>query len=167
MEPRRGEVVPDRPSQPAPPELESARLLARLLDDAIPVPGTQWRIGIDPLLGLVPGIGDFLGALLSSWLIVVAARMGAPRAIVARMGLNVAVETIVGIVPGFGDLFDAAWKANRRNLALLEAWQARPVATERASAARVAAILLGVLALAIAVVYGAWRLLAWAMQGAG
>jgi hypothetical protein len=164
MEPRLGEVVPDRPP---PYELEGARLLARLLDDAIPIPGTRWRIGIDPLLGLLPGVGDFVGALLSSWLIVVAARMGAPKAIVARMGLNVAVETIVGIVPGLGDLFDAAWKANRRNLALLEAWQARPVATERASLARVAAIVLGVLALAVAVVYGAWRLLAWAMQGSG
>jgi len=164
MEPRIGEVVPDRPP---PRELESARLLARLLDDAIPIPGTPWRIGIDPLLGLLPALGDFVGAVLSSWLIVVAARMGAPKAIVARMGLNVAVETIVGIVPGLGDLFDAAWKANRRNLALLEAWQARPVATERASLARVAGIVLGVLALAIAVVYGGWRLLAWAMQGAG
>lgn len=163
MEPREGEVVSDRPSR----ELEQARLLARLLDDSIPIPGTSWRIGIDPLLGLVPGIGDLLGALLSSWLLVVAARMGAPRAVVARMGLNVALETVVGVVPGLGDLFDAAWKANRRNLELLEAWQARPIATERASMARVGVMLAGILALAAAVIYGGWKLVAWAARGVG
>jgi hypothetical protein len=165
MKPRTGEVLP--PEEPSPRELEHARLLARLLDDVIPIPGTPWRIGIDPLLGLVPGLGDLLGALLSSWLIVLAARMGAPRAVVTRMGLNVALETIVGIVPGLGDLFDAAWKANVRNLALLEAWQARPAATERASRARVAVLVALVLALAAAVVYGGWRLVEWAARGIG
>lgn len=158
-------MVVDRP--PPPRELEHARLLTRLLDDSIPIPGTSWRIGIDPLLGLVPGIGDLLGTLLSSWLIVVAARMGAPKAVVARMGINVALEMIVGIVPGLGDLFDAAWKANRRNLALLEGWQARPIATERASAARVVAIVLGLVALAAAVIYVGWQLVAWAVRGIG
>jgi hypothetical protein len=165
MEPRRGDVLP--PEKPVPRELEHARLLARLLDDAIPIPGTPWRIGIDPLLGLLPGLGDLLGAVLSSWLLLIAARMGAPRTVVARMALNVALDTIVGIVPGLGDVFDAAWKANARNLALLEAWRARPIATERASRARVGLMLAAVLALAAAVLYGGWRIVGWAMRGIG
>lgn len=164
MEPRIGEVVPDRPP---PRALEQARLLARLLDDAIPIPGTSWRIGIDPLLGLVPGLGDVLGAVLSGWILLVAARLGAPRAVIARMALNVALETVVGIVPGLGDLFDAAWKSNARNVELLERWHARPAATERASVARVVAVLAGVAALAAAVAYAGWRLLAWAAGAIG
>ncbi len=105
--------------------LALARTLARLLDDAIAIPGTEWRIGIDPLLGLVPGIGDVLGAVLSGWLVVVAARLGAPRAVLARMGLNVAIDAAVGAVPILGDAFDAGWKANSRNLRLLEGWLER------------------------------------------
>lgn len=107
------------------PRLEAARRLARLLDDAIPIPGTSYRIGIDPLLGLVPGLGDVLGALLSGWLLVLARRLGAPASVLARMGLNIAVDALVGAVPVAGDLFDAGWKANVRNLRLLEGWLER------------------------------------------
>jgi hypothetical protein len=147
--------------------LEHARLLARLLDDAIPIPGTSYRIGLDPLLGLVPGLGDLLGALLSAWILVLASRLGAPRAVLVRMALNVAVDTVVGIVPGVGDVFDAAWKSNARNVALIEAWQAQPGRTERASAARVVGLVLLVLLLAAAVAYAGWHLVAWAARGIG
>jgi hypothetical protein len=105
--------------------LEGARRLARLLDDAIPIPGTSYRIGLDPLIGLVPGIGDVLGALLSTWLLVIASRLGASPSVLARMGLNIAIDALVGSIPVAGDLFDAGWKANVRNLRLIEGWLER------------------------------------------
>jgi hypothetical protein len=142
--------------------LESARVLGRLLDDAIPIPGTSWRIGIDPLLGLVPGIGDALGAILSAWILVVAARLGVPATVLARMGVNVAVDAIVGVIPFFGDLADFGMKPNRRNLRLLDAWMADPARTRRASRGVVFAIVLGTLLVVAALAFAAWRLLAWA-----
>ena len=93
--------------------------LSRLLDSAFSIPGTRFRIGLDGLLGLIPGIGDSLGAALSAYIIVEAARLGAPRRLLLRMIGNVAVEGIVGAVPIVGDVFDIVWKANVRNVALL------------------------------------------------
>jgi hypothetical protein len=146
--------------------LAGARLLARLLDDAIPIPGTSYRIGIDPLLGLVPGVGDVLGALLSTWLLVIAARLGAPPAVLARMGLNVAIDALAGAIPLAGDVFDAGWKANARNLRLVEGWLERPGPTRRSSGALVAGIALGTLAAVAAILFAAWRLVAWASRAA-
>jgi hypothetical protein len=96
-------------------------LLSRLLDTAFPIPGTRWRIGVDGLLGLLPGIGDSLGAVLSTYIIFEAARLGCPKRTLLRMFGNVAVETAVGAIPIIGDLFDIAWKANVKNIALLRA----------------------------------------------
>ena len=94
------------------------RQLAWWLDDAFRIPGTNQRIGFDALIGLVPGIGDTIGAL-STYIIIEAARRGASVWTVARMLGNVAIETLVGAFPLVGDLFDAVFKANQRNLALL------------------------------------------------
>jgi hypothetical protein len=96
------------------------------LDTSIRIPGTGRRIGLDPLLGLVPWAGDAIGALLSAYLVWESARLGATRGMVARMLLNVAVETVVGVIPVAGDVFDAVWKANSRNLRLLEGYLADP-----------------------------------------
>lgn len=147
--------------------LDGARLLARLLDDSIPIPGTSYRIGIDPLLGLVPGVGDALAAILSTWLLVIGLRLGAPAAVLARMGLNIAIETLVGAIPIAGDLFDAGWKANIRNLRLLEGWLEQPGPTRRTSGALVAGILLVTLAAVAAMVLAIWQLGAWAFGTAG
>jgi hypothetical protein len=160
-EPLRPEVVPPRPPDSA--ALESARVLARLLDDAIPIPGTSWRIGIDPLLGLVPGIGDALGAILSTWILVVAARLGVPATVLARMGVNVAIDAIVGVAPFLGDVADFGVKPNARNLRLLDAWLANPGRTRRASRAVVAAIALATGLAVAAIAFAAWRLVAWAV----
>ena len=103
--------------------LQSLEALSRLLDTAFTIPGTSFRIGLDGLLGLIPGIGDPLGTMLSSYVIFAAARLGAPKRLLVRMVGNVLVETIVGAVPIIGDLFDIAWKANARNVALLRAHQ--------------------------------------------
>lgn len=140
------------------------RFLARLLDNQFRIPGTDYRIGIDPLIGLVPGIGDAVSALLAAWILVSAARIGAPPAVLARMGLNLAIDSLVGLVPVLGDLFDAGYKANARNLRLLEGWVGQPAPARRASRAVVLAVVLGVLAIVIAVLYAAWKLVAWAAR---
>lgn len=95
------------------------RRLAWWLDDAVRIPGTQQRVGFDALIGLIPGVGDTLGALLSTYIIVEAARRGASVWMVARMLGNVGLETVIGAIPLLGDLFDVVFKANQRNLAIL------------------------------------------------
>ncbi len=142
-------------------------MLARLLDDAIPIPGTGWRIGIDPLIGLVPGIGDVLGAVASAWILVVASRLGAPGAVIARMGWNVAIDTVLGTIPVAGDLFDAGWKSNAKNVALLERWLERPGPARRSSAALVAAIAFALLVALAGTVFLLWQVLAWAAHRIG
>jgi hypothetical protein len=117
----------------SPEHLRTLRAMTRLLDNAITVPGTRFRFGFDALIGLVPGVGDAMGAVFSSFIVYQAARLGASNATLARMVGNVALDTVVGQVPLLGDLFDAGWKSNTRNLALLEAHLDRPVSTTRAS----------------------------------
>lgn len=106
-----------KPTKPL--RVERLRALARLLDSAIPLPG-GYRIGIDGFLGLIPGVGDIAGGLASSYIIIESARLGASTASLVRMVLNVLLESIVGIIPLVGDIFDFVWKANEKNLALLE-----------------------------------------------
>ena len=98
--------------------LQRLRSLAWLLDRSIPI--GRWRIGIDPILGLVPGVGDWVAAMLSLYIIYESARLGASGRVLMRMGGNVLVEALIGTIPLLGDLFDFAWQANTRNLALIE-----------------------------------------------
>ena len=93
--------------------------LAHLLDSAFLIPGTNQRVGIDALLGLIPGIGDLVSTALASYIIWEAKQLGLPRWKIARMIGNVAVDTTVGAIPLVGDLFDVAYKSNRRNLKIL------------------------------------------------
>lgn len=116
--------------------MSSASHLERLawwLDAAIRVPGTRFRIGLDALIGLVPGLGDLIGAALSTYIVVAAARRGVPASVLTRMALNVGIETVVGAVPVAGDLFDAYWKANQRNVRLVREYESRPRRTLRGS----------------------------------
>ena len=96
------------------------RQVARLLDSAVAVPGTSFRFGLDPILGLVPGLGDIVSPLFTLGIIWQARDLGIPRVVIMRMIINVAVDTVVGLVPVLGDLFDFAWKSNNKNLALLD-----------------------------------------------
>ncbi len=139
-----------------PPESEAERrvrerlnFFAWLLDSSIPIPGTPFTVGLDAVIGLVPVVGDLIGVVLSSYILAEANRMGVGRRILARMAFNVALEGVIGIVPVLGDAFDAAWKANQKNVRLLNAWAERPHATRRASGLFLAALafaLLGMLA---------------------
>jgi hypothetical protein len=136
--------------------LARARTLTRLLDSAARVPGTSFRFGLDPLLGLVPGLGDVAGAALSGYVVLLASRLGAPKTVLVRMLGNVVIDTVGGTIPVVGDLFDAGWKANTRNLALLDEHLGQPVPTERASRlvvglTFVALVLLAIGAMAVAV----------------
>jgi hypothetical protein len=108
--------------------LDRLRRWSTLLDSAFAVPGTRMRVGWDPILGLLPGIGDLLTPLYGIYIVTTAIRLGVPRVVQARMILNVLVDAAIGIVPVVGDLADAAWKANTWNMALLErhAWTMQP-----------------------------------------
>lgn len=124
------------------PRLEAARALARWLDAAFVIPGTRVRVGLDPLIGLIPGIGDAIGAAMGGYLILIASRLGVPPSVLTRMALNVGVETVIGAVPLVGDLFDFAWRANLRNVQLLETYLETPGATRRRSRLLVAVLLI-------------------------
>jgi hypothetical protein len=115
--------------------LARARAFTRLLDTAVGVPGTSFRVGLDPLLGLIPGLGDVTGAALSGYIVILASQLGAPKTVIVRMLGNVVIDTVGGTIPLVGDLFDAGWKSNTRNLALLERHLGEPVSTKRASRA--------------------------------
>jgi hypothetical protein len=100
--------------------LAGLRRIAQFLDNAFAVPGTSYRIGLDPILGIIPGLGDLISPLFTIGLLLQARQLGVPKVVQARMMINAAIDALVGVVPVVGDLFDFAWKANARNLALLE-----------------------------------------------
>ena len=108
--------------------MNALRSMRRWLDEAFRVPGTAIRFGWDPVIGLVPWVGDLLTALFSSAIILQAHKMRLPRVVMLRMLFNVAIDLGVGAVPFFGDVADAFWKSNTKNFALLElhADQVRP-----------------------------------------
>jgi hypothetical protein len=118
---RKGRLTRLRRLTPAQEQrLAGLRRIAELLDNAFVVPGTSYRIGLDPLIGLIPGIGDLVSPLFTIGMLLQARELGVPKVVQARMLLNVAIDTVVGAVPVFGDLFDFAWKSNDKNLGLLE-----------------------------------------------
>jgi NAD/NADP transhydrogenase beta subunit len=138
-------AAPDEASCDASREASSlrrVRTVATLLDDAIRIPGTNIRFGIDPLIGLMPGVGDFLGGAASIYIILEAARAGAPASVLLRMATNVGIDMLVGAVPVLGDLFDFGWKSNTRNAWLLAGHIEQPRETKRASRTLVVAVLL-------------------------
>jgi hypothetical protein len=103
-----------------------ARFLADLLDQRFTIPGTSIRIGLDPILGLIPGIGDLLASLTGSMILILAAQLGLPKVVLARMGINIAVNAIIGAIPIFGDIISIWFRSNVRNVALLERYLGRP-----------------------------------------
>jgi hypothetical protein len=138
---------PTRPiPENLPPGLRYYALLAQLFDQAFRVPGTSWRFGLDPLLGLIPGAGDLFGAAVGMYGVWLAGQLGAPSSVIARMLVNLFIDSAVGTIPLAGDLFDFGFKANTRNRVLLEAWLANPRGARRSS--RAFLVLLAVVLLA-------------------
>jgi uncharacterized protein DUF4112 len=142
------------------------RRVAVLWDAALRIPGTPFAIGLDPILGLAPGLGDALGAAAALWIVLEAARLGAPVSTLSRMLANVAIDTMIGAVPVAGDVFDFAWKANLRNVELLERHVADPRAARRANTlwlgsigVTLGAVLAGVVALGVVALRAVLRIL--------
>jgi hypothetical protein len=140
---------------------ERLNRLAWLLDSSIPIPGTGLSIGLDALIGLFPVLGDLIGVALSSYIIKEAHALGVSRAILTRMAFNVAVEGLAGLVPLAGDLFDAGWKANQRNVQLLNDWLDHPQKARKSSRAFVVGLSLALVAFVLACAALTWLLLAW------
>lgn len=138
--------------------LHLARLLADLLDQRFTIPGTSIRIGLDPIIGLIPGVGDLLANLTGSLLLIIAAQLGVPKITLARMGINVAVNTLLGAIPIFGDIASIWYRSNVRNVELLERYLDRP--SKRAATADwmfVIALILGLLLIMATMVFaGIW-----------
>ncbi|MEZ2229881.1 DUF4112 domain-containing protein [Microcoleus sp.] len=100
--------------------LNRIRKFSRLMDTAIGIPGTKFRIGLDPIIGLVPGAGDLVDTAFSAYLIYLATRFKLPPKTLGKMIYNISLEAVIGSIPLIGDIFDAFYKSNIRNLALLE-----------------------------------------------
>lgn len=149
--------------------LAQLRQLARVWDDLIPLPIVDRRIGLDALIGVVPGIGDVAGALVASYGLVIAVRLGAPVSILLRMLLNIGIDAIVGSIPLLGDVFDVGWRAQHRNVALLERWIVKPEHARRRSAMLLMAVAggtaAGVIGVIVAALWGTLRILSWLLGG--
>ncbi|MEH2315672.1 DUF4112 domain-containing protein [Nostoc sp.] len=134
------------------PTLKRLRQLSRLLDNVITIPGTKIGFGLDPILGLIPIGGDFLGVMFSSYIILEASRLGVSRATLGKMVLNVIIDGLVGAVPILGDLFDFAWTANSYNIKLLEEYLKFPSQQRSADRWFIFAVLAGLLLISIVLV---------------
>jgi hypothetical protein len=102
-----------------PPALRNMESMAKLMDSQFTIPGTNIKFGLDALIGLVPGAGDFATFLISGYMLTILAQNGASGFVLARMGLNVLIDSLFGAVPILGDIFDVAFKANQRNMKLM------------------------------------------------
>jgi hypothetical protein len=107
------------------------RWLALIMDDFLRLPGTRLRFGLDPIIGLLPGIGDVASAIISAVALVHAARYGVPKILLARMATNILINELVGIIPGLGDAFSFWFKSNVRNYELLQRYSAAPARSRR------------------------------------
>lgn len=152
--------MPDRAREPAGATARELRRLAWLLDESIRLPG-GYRIGLDGIVGLIPGLGDALGLAASTWILLRARSYRIPRVVMARMIGNVLLETLIGVVPVLGDLFDFAFKANRRNIHLMEKYLVDEHRVRRESWARVATALAVGLLLISVVLFLVFRFLQW------
>ncbi|SRR5579883_763210 len=132
--------------------MKRLRQISRLLDKVVTVPGLNLNIGVDPIIGLIPVGGDFLGVLLSAYIVLEAARMGVSAPTLSRMAINIIVDGLVGSVPFFGDLFDFAWTANEYNIKLIEEHLTSPHRRKKADGWFILMLLAGLLIFAIGLV---------------
>jgi hypothetical protein len=147
-------------------DLRRLRDLSHLLDDSIQVPGTAFRVGIEPLIGLLPVVGDAFGLAMSTYVFAVAARSGVPRATLGRVAFVLWIDAVGGSVPLVGDLFDAYWKANLQVVDLLETRLADPgnAAADRRYLRRLVVV---VAALTVAVLACLVALTWWLLESVG
>ena len=145
--------------------LRRLRRISHLLDNAIPIPGTKYRIGLDPILGLIPGGGDLIGSIFAGYVVFKSAQMGVPQETLVKMAANIVFDTVAGTVPVAGDLFDVAWKANVKNIELLDAHLGSPEpAGKKANWLFVAALLLGLMLIVGGVIFLSVLFFGWVFR---
>ncbi|GGG54757.1 DUF4112 domain-containing protein [Hymenobacter glacieicola] len=150
-------------STPTPPSFDQddrlrwVERISHLLDSQFRVPGTTWRFGLDPIMGLIPVVGGLPSLAISGVLILTMLRHGASGSLVMRMALNVLLDTVIGAIPVLGNIFDFAYKANDRNVRLLRAHYAEGK-YQGSGKGLLAGVLLGLLVLGGLLVWGAWAL---------
>jgi hypothetical protein len=151
--------------------LERYRRFAWLMDESIKLPVVPFRIGLDSIVGLIPGVGDLVLGTMGTYALFVAWRLGAPGPVLARMLGNLGIDTLFGSIPLIGDLFDAGFKANTRNRRVLEAWLAEPRRTAARSRWIFVVALVALVLLVGASLWLAWTilslLLTWLRTGSG
>jgi hypothetical protein len=150
--------LPPNSVRPVSGGVTRARTFARLLDDLIRIPGTKVGVGLDPVIGLIPGLGDVIGGAMSGYILLVAAKEGVPKSVLTRMLGNIALDSLVGVIPLVGDLFDFGVKANRRNIDLLERYLGSPSQTQAASRGVVALLIAAVALIIVGAVAAAYWL---------
>jgi hypothetical protein len=157
--------IPDvvEPDSRLPRDLVAMRRFAYYLDEAFTIPGTSFKIGLDALLGLIPGIGDVIGGVLSTWIVIGALRHRVPARIIIRMILNIGIDLLFGAVPVAGDVFDFLYEENVKNMRLLEKHRdrRRPPRSFAAIAFTAACIVLLVITMAVLMVAGVIALGFW------
>ena len=134
--------------------------LAWLLDSSIKIPGTSWKIGLDGILGLIPGVGDLAAGGLSTYILYQAVKLKVPKVILARMTLNILLESVIGVIPVFGDLFDFMFKANQRNVDLMRQYVLNPKDTAQQSTLAVVGVIVALFVVMGLMVWGMFALVA-------
>ncbi|MEM7793250.1 MAG: DUF4112 domain-containing protein [Cyanobacteria bacterium P01_C01_bin.118] len=144
--------------------LQRLRGLSHVLDNAIAIPGLGYRVGLDPLIGLLPGGGDVMAGLISIYVVVEAARLGVPAATLGRMGVNILIEVLMGAIPMIGDFFDVVWKANARNVDLLERHIRNPIPSSRTDKIFAAILITGLLVIVLGAAALSLLFVRWVLQ---
>lgn len=151
------------PDEKLPRDLVALRRFAYLMDEAFTIKGVPFKIGLDALLGLIPGVGDVIGGVMSTWIVVGGLRHRVPARIILRMLLNIAIDLLGGAVPVAGDVFDFLYEENVKNMRLLEKHRdrRRPPRSWASIALVAALIVMFVCAMAIGVVVALVSLIFW------
>lgn len=144
-------------------QLDRLDKLSWLLDSSIRIPGTNRTIGLDGIIGLIPGIGDISGGLISGYIIVKALLMGVPAFVIARMVMNMVIEGVIGVIPIAGDIFDFIFKSNRRNVRLMQTYLENPTGTTTRSASSVLVFLVVLFVVLIITIWLILKVLGWAL----
>ncbi len=137
--------------------------LARLMDAKYKFPGTNWRFGLDPILGLIPGIGDFVGFLISGGIILIISRHGASGKLLTLMVLNSFLDGLIGSIPVLGGIIDFFYKNNEKNVKMLEEHY-REGKYQGSGKGIIIGVVLGLLALAVFLIWAIWEILEWAFN---
>lgn len=148
-------------------ELAIIRQIRKWMDEAVTVPGTKLKVGLDPIIGLIPGIGDLTGAAIGAYVLRAAEKLGVPTIVMVRMLFNLVIDALIGLIPLIGDYLDAVYKANSKNVALVEQAILNREATARSSWWRLVGVFAAFLAIVIGGFVGAVLLAKWVWTMAG